>query len=288
MFILNPNASGFKNYNYEFEIDRYLKKIKPNFEYDIRISKKPKETLDIAINAAKEGYNELIAVGGDGTINEVANVVVGNKLKLGIIPAGTGNDYMKSLNEDTDFHICMDRIIRGNSKFVDYGNFMNLSFFNVISVGFDAEINNIATSIKRYIKSQLSYKIAIVLGFFKHKRKRYKLIIDNKEYEDDFFLIAVGIGNKYGGGINILPNAKIDDGFLDICAIKFKSKLDILKKFKSILNASHINLDITLYERAKKVNILSKNLDVNYDGEYLNNINEVEFSISENKIEIIM
>ena len=91
----------------------------------------------IAENAVKDGFNELIAVGGDGTINEVGDVAIKNNLKLGVIPAGTGNDYMNSLNESCNFIICMEKIIRGNTIFIDYGSFADKSFFNVACVGFD-------------------------------------------------------------------------------------------------------------------------------------------------------
>lgn len=288
MFILNPNASGFKKFDFKEGIENYLKYKKLDFEYEIKCSTKEGESILIAENAVKDGFNELIAVGGDGTINEVGDVAIKNNLKLGVIPAGTGNDYMNSLNESCNFIICMERIIRGSTILVDYGSFLDKSFFNIASVGFDAEVNEYALKVKKIIKSGFAYKIAIALALFHHKRKRYKLIIDDVEYEDDYFLIAIGIGSKYGGKINILPYADMQDGLLDICAIRYKSKFDIIKKIKTIINATHVNEDITSCFKAKKIKVISKNVEINFDGEYMSGVDDVEFIVNDKKVELIM
>ena len=288
MFILNPNASGFKKFDFKEGIENYLKDKNLDFEYEIKCSTKEGESILIAENAVKDGFNELIAVGGDGTINEVGDVAIKNNLKLGVIPAGTGNDYMNSLNESCNFVICMERIIRGNTILVDYGSFLDKSFFNIASVGFDAEVNEYAVKVKKIIKSGFAYKIAIALALFHHKRKRYKLIIDDVEYEDDYFLIAIGIGSKYGGKINILPYADMQDGLLDICAIRYKSKFDIIRKIKTIVNATHVNEDITSCFKAKKIKVISKNVEINFDGEYMSGVDDIEFIVNDKKVELIM
>ena len=110
----------------------------------------------------------------------------------------------------------------------------------------------------------------------KYKRKKYKIIVDNKEYTDDFFLIAIGIGGKYGGNINILPKAEIDDGLFDVCMIK------------TIIDASHIKEDITLYKKAKSVTIITDNLEINYDGEYMKTCGKIEFTVGEGKMKILL
>lgn len=288
MFILNPKASGFNKFDYKKEIEKYLKEKNINFDYEIKTTTYPKEAIEISKNAIKDGFNELIAVGGDGTINEVGDVARKNNLKLGIIPAGTGNDYCNSLKKSTNFNDCMDKINIGNYREVDYGLFLDKTFFNVLSVGFDAEVNRLALKIKKYIKNSLSYKLAIVLALIKYKRKRYKVIVDNKEYIDDFFLIAIGIGGKYGGNINILPKAEIDDGLFDVCMIKYKSKFNIIKKVKTIIDASHIKEDITLYKKAKSVTIITDNLEINYDGEYMKTCGKIEFTVGEGKMKILL
>lgn len=288
MFILNPNASGFNKFDFKSEIENYLNSNTINFEYDIKFTNYKKEAIEIAKKALKDGFNEFVAVGGDGTINEVGSVAIENSIKLSIIPAGTGNDYCNSLDASIDFKTCMDNINKGNYRTVDYGKFLDKKFFNIASVGFDAEVNFLALKLKKYIKNDFSYKLAIFLALIRYKRKKYKVIIDKEEYIGDFFLIAVGIGSKYGGGINILPDAKVDDGLLDVCMIKYKSKFNIIKKIKTIIDASHINEDITLYKKAKSVRIISENIEINYDGEYMKTSLEVNFSLGNEKINILI
>jgi len=162
MFILNPNASGFKKYDYKEGIEEYLKGINLNFEYEIKCSTKEGESILIAENAVKDGFNELIAVGGDGTIAEIGDVAVRNNLKLGVIPAGTANDYFNSLGETTNFVICMEKIIKGNTTLIDYGTFLDKSFFNIASVGFDAEVNEYAIKVKKIIKNNMCLRIFLL------------------------------------------------------------------------------------------------------------------------------
>lgn len=78
------------------------------------------------------------------------------------------------------------------------------------------------------------------------------------------------------------------DGLLDICTIKYKSKFDIIKKIKTIINATHVKEDITSYFKAKKIKIISKNIEINFDGEYMSGVDEVEFKISDKQVKLIM
>lgn len=286
-FILNPNASGFKKFNFKDAIEEYLNKNEIDFEYEINLTEKPKDAIDLAIDAINRGYTDLIAVGGDGTINEVASVVIKNNVSLGVIPAGTGNDLMNSLNRSTEFNSCMKSILNGNIQSYDYGIFDNGIFLNIASVGFDAEVVSESIKLKKILKNGLSYKLAILWTLLKYKRKKYKLIVDGIEYEKNFFLVAVGIGGKYGGNINMLPKADMNDGVLDVCAVEFRGKFNILTKIPKVLKGIHLDEDIVTYIKAKKVEIYSKDIKFNFDGEYLDGVDKLTFNSSNNKINII-
>lgn len=287
-FILNPNASGFKHFDFNKGIEEYLKNNKIDFEYEIILTEKPKDAILFAKNAVKNGFTDLIAVGGDGTINEVASVVVENEgLNLGVVPAGTGNDLINSLNRSSDFNYSMERIVNGKIDSYDYGLFDNGIFLNISSTGFDAEVVYESFKVKKFIKSGFSYKLSILLALLKHKRKKYKLIVDDVLYEKDFFLIAVGVGSKYGGNMHILPKADMKDGFLDICAVEFKNKFNILTKIPKLLKATHLGDEVVTYLKGKNVKIISEDIKVNFDGEYLDGIDSLEFKSSDKKINII-
>ena len=85
-----------------------------------------------------------------------------------------------------------------------------------------------------------------------------------------------------------MPSADMQDGLLDICAIKYKSKFDIIKKIKTIVNATHVNEDVTSYFKAKKIKIISDNIEINFDGEDMSCDDEVEFIVNDKKVELIM
>lgn len=287
-FILNPNASGFKNFDFKIGIEKYLENRNLNFSYKILLTEKPKDAIVMAKKAVEEGFTDLVAVGGDGTINEVASVVIENDgVKLGIVPAGTGNDLINSLNRSSEFDYSMDLILKGETDYFDYGIFDKGIFLNIASAGFDAEVVHESFKIKKYIKSGLSYKIAIITALLKHKRKRYKLIVDDIVYEKDFFLIAVGVGSKYGGNMHILPKADMQDGLLDICAVEFRNKFNILTKIPKLLKATHLGDEVVTYLKGKNIKIISKDIKVNFDGEYLDGVDSLEFKSSDKKINII-
>lgn len=85
-----------------------------------------------------------------------------------------------------------------------------------------------------------------------------------------------------------MPKAEIDDGLFDVCMIKYKSKFNIIKKVKTIIDASHIKEDITLYKKAKSVTIITDNLEINYDGEYMKTCGKIEFTVGEGKMKILL
>lgn len=286
-FILNPNASGFKKFDFKEAIEDYLNKNGMDFEYEIKMTEKPRDAIKLSVDAISRGFTDLIAVGGDGTINEVASVAIKNNVNLGIIPAGTGNDLMNSLNRSTEFTSCMKSVLNGNIKSYDYGVFDNGIFLNVASVGFDADVVSESIRLKKVIKNKISYKLAILFTLLKYKRKKYKLIVDGVEYEKNFFLIAIGIGGKYGGNINMLPKADMNDGVLDICAVEFRSKFEILTKIPKVLKGIHLDEEIVTYLKGKEVEIYSQDIKINFDGELLDGIDKLAFNSSNNKINII-
>lgn len=284
-FILNPVASGFKRFDFKTAIEEYLKD--KNLDYEIMLTKNPKDAIVFSEDAINRGYRNLVAVGGDGTINEVASVVIKYDANLGIIPAGTGNDLINSLNRSSDFKTNMDIILSNRVEEFDYGLFDRGIFLNIASAGFDAEVVYESLRIKRYIKSGISYKLGILIALLNHRKKSYKLIVDGIEYEKNFFLIAVGVGSKYGGNMHMLPKADMKDGIFDICAVEFKGKFNILTKIPKLLKATHLGDEVVTYLKGKNVKIISDDMKINFDGEYLEGLNSLEFNSPENKINII-
>ena len=150
IFIVNPRAGGGKAERAIPLIKKTMEEV--DIEYDIIKTKGPKNAIDISEKSIKEGYMTIVAVGGDGTINEVATGIYRcGKGILGIIPRGTGNDLARTLGIPSDINRAMEIIIKGEKKKVDIGFVNSNLFLNIASIGFDAEVVKNAQNIKKRI-----------------------------------------------------------------------------------------------------------------------------------------
>ena len=287
LFILNPVAGGGKAKALisliEEKMDKQMK------DYEIILTKEPEEAIGLAEEKA-EDFEVIVAVGGDGTVNEVSRGLINRgKGVLGIIPGGTGNDMAKSLGIPKDPSEALELICNGNTKLIDIGRANKFNFLNIGSIGFDADvvINNI--NLKRIIKNGFSYVISVIYTLIHYKSKKVEIIIDDKTIRENILLLAVGNGKYYGGGLPILPNAIVDDGYFDICLVSNINKFKFLLLFPSIFKGNHLKYNnyVKVY-RGKDVKVISKDeLNLNIDGEIIPNVNEVIFSMEAEKLKVI-
>lgn len=286
LFIVNPIAGGGRSNALIPLIEDTMNKYK--IEYKIEISEKP----ELAIRISEENidkYNTVVAVGGDGTVNEVAKGIINKGYGvLGIIPGGTGNDMAKSLGIPMDPKEAIKDIIKGHKKMIDIGRVNSSNFLNITSVGFDAEVvlNNL--KIRKKIKSHLSYAISVIYTLIDFKNKKVKIDIDGKQINKSIVLLAVGSGKYYGGGMKVLPEAELDDGYLHICLISDISKLKLLLLFPTIFNGHHIKH--TKYVKsylAKSVSIIGEEeMPLNIDGD-VTCAKEVNICLEDKKLSVI-
>ncbi len=286
LFIINPVAGGGRTKKLVPLINDIMGQ--NNIEYDIVFTTRPKEGTDLASKGIDRGYSKIVAVGGDGTVNEVAFGIVG-KGTLGILPSGTGNDLARALNIPLNPKDALEKILNGRTKNIDVCSVNNGLFLNISSIGFDAEVAKITENIKTKIKSSISYVIALFIALFKFKFIKAEMEIDNSSIESDILLIAIGNGNYYGGGINILPMASLDDGYFHVCVVKKVPKLKLFFLLPTIINGSHINQKkyVSIY-KAKNVRVRTKDKAyINIDGEIVDINKEALFSINNTKLSVI-
>lgn len=276
-FIVNPVAGNGKPIKCMDKVDEYLNHKQIPFEVLYTIA--PGHATDIAAKLAKNSdIKAVIAVGGDGTVAEVATGLLDTGCPLGIIPSGTGNDYRRSLNISDDTIDAVDLILCGKQKKVDTVKINGRSFLNIITVGFDVEVVKRAEKYKMF--GGISYTFAAIDRAFFAKPNQAKIIIDGKQEEKEFLLFAAGCGAYYGGGMNPLPGANPYDGLLDLCMIDSVSTLKILSLLPKYKAGNHYDLDLCHFSKAKNIKIISeKPLAVNADGEVLPPINELEYQI---------
>jgi diacylglycerol kinase (ATP) len=236
------------------------------------------ESMDEANANARHAINDgqiegLIVVGGDGIAHLGVNISCDTGIPLGIIAAGTGNDLARSIGMPegdvvAGTHAVLEKLdsprkfdaIRAHSS---TGPFW---FFGTASAGFDALCNQRANQMS-WPKGQRRYDIAMVLELAKFKPIHYEATIDGEHRSFDAMLCAVANGPAFGGGMLIAPDAKVDDGYLDLFIVHAMSRLELLKVFPKVYTGGHVTHPAVEFVRAKSVKLSSGNMPVYSDGE---------------------
>lgn len=285
LFIINPVAGGGKAKSLEQLIREHM--TKTELEYDIVFTSKPKDAIEITM---KNKHETVVAVGGDGTVNEVARGLINRGYGiLGIIPGGTGNDMGRSLRIPRDPMDALKTIIKGKTMEIDVGWINGHKFLNVASIGFDAEVVKNASRFKGKLSGKIAYILGVLVTLFKFRRKKITIKIDGKLYSRELILLAAGNGRYYGGGMKILPDAQLNDGYLHLCLVSNAHNLTLLTLFPTIFKGSHVRLKkyVEVF-KAKSISLIGQeNLDLNFDGEIINNGNEVKFELAHEKLKVI-
>lgn len=183
----------------------------------------------------------------------------------------------------------LETVIKGKTKQMDIGLANDICFLNISSVGFDAEVVRNTDVIKSRIKGKVSYILGVLVTLFKYRMKETYIEIDGEQFNKNMLLLAVGNGQYYGGGMKILPEAKIDDGYLHLCLVKNINNLKLLFLFPSIFKGDHLKYTkhVEIY-KAKNILIQTKGeFYLNIDGDLIHAKNKVEFKIAPKKLDII-
>jgi diacylglycerol kinase (ATP) len=286
LFIANPVAGKGRAKEIVPIIERIC--FEKGIDHKIRYTTRPKEAIELAKEAAAFGFERIIAVGGDGTLNEVLNGVAGRSSSLGVIPAGSGNDFVRTIGQSKNIEDVIYQNIFGKIKAVDLGRCNGRYFINVASIGLDAEVVVKAQGAKKFVSGESAYLAAIINTVLTYRGKRTKVKIDDISFEEDTLLMAVANGKFYGGGMLPAPNADFEDGYFDICFVKNIPKLKILYLFPKYIKGQHEDIKEVSFYRGKKVSVTSEEgIAVNIDGETFVN-KKVDFEIIEKGINIIV
>lgn len=286
LFIINPVAGGGKARDIKAIIEEQMEKYNKSFQ--IILTKNPKEATKIAYESK---IDTVIAVGGDGTVTEVARGIIKRGYgSLGIIPGGTGNDFIKSLDIKKDYLDSIKTIINGKTIKIDVGLANGYKFLNIGGIGLDVEVIKGFEKIKKYIKGRFAYIISIFKTLLKFKKIKVSIEIDDKKVDENLVLFGTGSGKFYGGGLQMVPNAKINDGYLHSTLVKDLSNLRIATIFPEIFKGTHIRHKKYVETfKSKKIKIIcQEDLYMNLDGELFFGGKEIEFSLSEEKLKVLI
>lgn len=288
LFIINPTAGKGRGLKYISIVEEYFKD-KPE-EYIIKLTEYKDHAKEIANYYSSKNDYHIFAVGGDGTVNEVLNGMVGSNSTLSIIPCGTGNDFVKTLYSNSNLNNSIENHIYGNSSYIDIGKVNDRYYLNIASVGFDAEVVFNARKFKnlKVIPSGFAYLAGVIYTAFKFNSLELNIQIDDLNMKQNTFLLAVSNGKCYGGGIIITPEANITDGKFDICNVR---KVGVLKILLSIGKALKGNLKVikeVSYRKGKTILVSSKkDFSLNVDGELLRT-NYAKFQVISEGIKVML
>lgn len=215
LFVVNPISGGKKKTAFNKQVLEVLDLAK--FDPTFKITDHPNHAFELGRQALAEKYDAVVAVGGDGTINELGSALLGSDMPLGIIPEGSGNGLALYLGIPLNESAAIRRINRFETVEVDTGEVNGRHFFNIAGMGFDASVSDhFATE---NIRGPIGYLRSALNVFSRFKSSKYKLLIDGEEYVRQAFMISVANSPQYGNNAYIAPNASITDGILDVCVV---------------------------------------------------------------------
>ena len=190
-----------------------------NLAVDLEFTAAPKHAAEIALRSRRD-FDAIVAIGGDGTVHEIAGAMLDCGTPLGIVPAGSGNDLIKSLGIPNDTRAAVDIVARGRTRIIDAGKVNGLCFVNVVGIGFDAAVNHNSHGLQWPASGLLRYVIALVTTLGTYAALPITVTIEGKPVVQDLFLLTIGNGTTCGGGFRLTPHAKLDDGLLDVTFVK--------------------------------------------------------------------
>ena len=216
------------------------------------------ETKSLVRESLRNGEaHRLISVGGDGLFHLLLQLAIEFKVPLAVVPGGTGNDFYRTLGWfDHELTNYLDHLVSAEPTLVDVGVVDGEYFGAVLSSGFDSVVNERANTLK-WPKGPAKYNAAIALEFPKFKPIEFKIFADEQVLEVEAMLIAIGNGRSYGGGMQVCPDADLQDGLFDIMILHPVSKLEFIKVFPTVYKGTHIEHPQVEVIRAKQVRIES-------------------------------
>jgi YegS/Rv2252/BmrU family lipid kinase len=222
--------------------------------------------IALAARASRESYDRLAACGGDGTVH-LALRELDLDMPLAVLPLGSGDDFARTVGIPRNLEQACRVAVEGEVVEVDVAEANGLRYVGVAGVGFDSIVAAQANRVKRLSGSLVYlYSIFRVLPAFEPIRMR--ITIDGESFDEDVMFVVVGNTHRYGGGIQIAPAARVDDGILDAYIVTRCSKWDLVKTLPRAYTGAHVTSPFVRHARGREIRIEAADpLELNADGE---------------------
>ena len=231
-------------------------------------TERPGQATEFALEACDMHADTVLAIGGDGTALEVARGIIGQDIALGIIPAGTGNDFVKALGVPLSPVDALEYILSHPAQSTDAGEINGEVFLNEIGTGFDVSVLDYAAKAKKTFRGILPYLYGVIMTMFRfHSISLTYAINGGENIITDAFVVSAANGVKIGGGIPIAPQAKVDDGKLDVTIVGKIKKTKLISRLIGLMQGKILSFPETKYYRAESITFTVPEMRVNIDGE---------------------
>ena len=253
LLLANPTSGGGKGLKIMNQVTKHLSSLGVQFQ-DISGTSYESAAVNLreAVSMLEAGV--VIVVGGDGMVHLAIQELAQKDVALLLIPAGTGNDFARSLGLPlNDPLAALNQGLNSRASRVDLGKTNNRYFAEILSTGFDSLVNERANRIRW--ESKRKYDLAMLLELPLFKPLAYEIELDDRRIETEAMLIAIANGASYGGGMKVCPDASLTDGLFDLMILEPVSKFELLRVFPRVFKGTHITHPRVRIERARSVSV---------------------------------
>ena len=284
-FILNPTAGSGYARQVMAQIAGMLDEWR--MEYRILETSGPGNATEIARELATQpDITAVVAVGGDGTASEVAAGLAGTGKTMGIIPAGTGNDFIKTVKIPKDPAAAMKFMLDRPPRPVDTGSINGSFFLNVCGTGFDVTVLECAEEKKKKYRGLMPYFLGLLQAIRVYAPSRLEISFDDRHEDSEYLVCSIANGKIIGGGIPICPAADVHDGKLDLVMIRNVPRWKIPFYLPGLMMAKDLTFRITEHVLTEAVTIRGQGLKFNIDGE-IRRMDEARFEVRPESLMLI-
>lgn len=290
VFIINPVSGNSSAIRVLPTIKKYFEDYEDDFKIEYRISRNVSDIKKIAEEYYQNDYREFFVVGGDGSLSELVNVLVPKNdltIKIGVIPFGSGNDFIKSLKPNFKIEDLLESILKDNCVIIDVGKVNEYYFVNSCTFGIDGPIIKYTDRLKKKMNGKVAYYLSTIYAGLIFKSSIVEVKYNGKVTQNKKMLISICNGKYIGGGMIIAPGAKLNDQKLDLCIIEDISKLKFLMNVMKVYSGNLDKLNEVTYDKITEleVSVAGNGYDINVDGTLVGKT-PAKIKIIENAIKI--
>lgn len=255
---------------------------------EIERSPGPGEGARLAAAAVEDGYDVVLAVGGDGTANEVANGMIGSRSALALLPVGMGNDFARGLGYPRRIREVPAFLARATPREIDVGLANGRAFVNHVGVGIDGVVAQRARGFAHYVGHSMGYAASAVAAVLSYRPAPMTVSLDGEDRSGRFLLIVAANGRQFGGGMKVAPAAEVDDGWLDVCLGGELGPPAALMALLRLYRGTHVDGRRVHSARARAVDIqLDRSMPMEIDGE-VTRVRSIEIRIQPRALRVLL